>query len=156
MSIKEKLMSILPLIYVSMIILGIVFVVLFAIYNNCFMAYLSIWIMFLAAELVIIDYVHDLANDMHSSDIKKQLAARVATEGWSSISAIILLTGLVVNFLCLLLLFSKIGVDIERSIAGLLFFIAFFMAMVVESYAISIRQNPEKPENPEKATNAAS
>jgi len=120
------------------------------------MAYLSIWIMFLAAELVIIDYVHDLANDMHSSDIKKQLAARVATEGWSSISAIILLTGLVVNFLCLLLLFSKIGVDIERSIAGLLFFIAFFMAMVVESYAISIRQNPEKPENPEKATNAAS
>ena len=156
MSIKEKLISILPLIYVSMIILGIVFVVLFAIYNNCFMAYLSIWIMFLAAELVIIDYVHDLANGMHSSDIKKQLAARVAAEGWSSISAIILLAGLVVNFLCLLLLFSKIGVDIERLIAGLLFFIDFFTAMAVESYAISIRQNSEKPKDPEKLMNAAS
>jgi len=154
MNVKEKLISILPFIFVSMFILGVVFAVLFIKSNNDFMYYLSFCIMFLGVELATIYDVHNLANNMHSPDIKKQLDARAEAEEWSKIWATISMLGFFINLWCL---FScNIAVYIEQLIADLLFVIVFFTAIAVAFYSVSIIPEPEKPKYPEKVMNAAS
>ena len=155
MSIKENLISILPLISVSIFVSAIVFFVLSNIYHNGFMTYLALWFFFQGIEPFAIYDLHDLSNKIHSSDIKKQLAARAEAEDRSSVWLYILFLGFFFN-LFYLLLFSNISGDIEQFIAGLLLFIYFFTFIAVLGYSNSIMPEPEKPKDPEKLMNAAS
>jgi len=156
MNVKEKLKSILLLIGCSMIILSIVLLVLFAKYKNGFMNYLSFYIMFLGTELSIISDVHDIANNMHNSDIKKQLAAKAKAEEISKAYVIILLFGFFANSLSLLS--CNIAEDTEILIANILFYIALFTSIAVAFYiiSISITLELEKLKDPEKTINASS
>jgi len=155
MSLKEKLISILPFISVSIFVSAIVLFVLSNIYHNGFMTYLALWFFFQGIEPFAIYDLHNLSNNMHSSDIKKQLAARAEAEEWSNVWLYILVLGFFFN-LFYLLLFSNISAYIEQLIAGLLLLIYFFTFIVVLGYSISIMPKPEKPKDPEKLMNAAS
>ena len=154
MSIKEKLISILPFISVSIFVSAIVLFVLSNIYHNGFMTYLALWLFFQGIEPFVIYDLHNLSNEIHSSDIKKQLSARAEAEDRSNVWLFILFVGFIINLMCLLS--SNIDVDIEQFIADLLFFIYFFTFISVLGYSISIMPKPEKPKDPEKLMNAAS